>query len=1615
MNKFESYDNSYDVHHTFFITLYCKEIESDKHFLVADNVKGEERLFSMCSGASTIKSLKQKICSTYELKCTDIQMIFNGERVNDFETMNSLNIDLEDILLVTRKRFGGGLPRLKNGNFTSMMIRECLENSFDEEEISSFNLKETERYENSLTEISIDNDKQTEMAEMKPTLLQSSTQNTLDKMGTVKILYPTVLTYVVDLEKTKKIRKRNHKGKVLEEKENRAPEKVDRLQNDTSENMVLNHQMKGIQKSNISDPSQRLVEKSRIVTGCLREVASTQEMNENRQIENVSFKVNQTKTDMARQIESQSENLAISSCKPYSESYHSQSVDKQNFYNTKTNIHQSKCDPMIEDRFVQEDIPNELQECSNRKKTKTQSKSRNRAKTTINDSDNSKDKMIECISTQLNNTDGLNNALIATTNCNNFDMSNNHPSICEAGSLKHKNKKDRVICEKKSFDYEQEISHDNILSAHEPMDYYDSDNIHPITFNDTTPTKITNNNFQNSFQDPLDEQELESFSLLVHDWSESKFGTKKILQKMVLTEKDFEEMGYFAKENIKYTRIRDKSALELLYLWKNTTKSNLSYRGHPETGFETNMQHHNPSVIFCPYQHCSPEKPSQIIDQIVHRHVTPQKKTYQEQQQTSRNLFDNNTNGNRLEPGSPTQAKLNKQRIKLLSELKTVTKKLKKYQKSSDNKLKSKSFTSSNLAVLKCQSQSCKNTYTTTTGLRKHHKKEHPDEPFEPIPQECKICGQSSIFIDKHYKTVHKNMFGDTCEVCGKVVLSDMKTHRGDCQKCPMCDNFYGKKDRVLNHMKKCNITFPQQNEALDLTSPIKKSNDRILISNGLNTMRDVEEGDQQHSLVGDELLKGVDLSFKVPHPIHKESLPELSESQQERANSRIKEPEKDKHQMINLMEDCDDQTYYSEINSVESQYKMDYTEDYMSEREPDDDEEFSVMRLKKKNEIEAALRKVDEEKDERKEEVDKILYQFETFLKQPHIDKSKASGSNNPILPKTIKSYVTAVERGLFPVLYNSYEPFYPNWLLDPVTIKNCTFDGQERHVPDLKDPIFITTRILKKSLKKYDDVDAGQQMANLVSGIVKFMKFLEVHFAEREDLYGNIPFNKVKEAHDSVRSYIEGTQLWTVLNKQRDNQRRNNKKIQKYENPNREARILEKYYEYQESDYRSSKVDELAYFAREDTPVPSDSVMNGISNFVMSEGQMATGARPCCIYRLPNGAYTEKLPGFPPYDPNEEDCNVPEYIENIKIYRRVDPNLPPKKLACVHQRESGLAICPVGCPDECKPVGYNILCTWDKNRDKVDPSYIHLTRPLKVMFDLYRNVKKKFFAAKKFPERKDPYWFENEDIDFFLKASGTSFDKIDLKEVSKVMGEPVVPYDFRDIWVSFCLNHKNKEIQNAESDVLRHGQEVAEEFYRTNKQLRPQTVTQAFVQEERVYPPEILEKLEKAETLIKSKAKNIDEKSQQQKHNNMLKRKQAMKEALKQLRPLGPNNRISLSDGDKFIDLIETITSKKIENIAQDYTALKWRSFVVRTVCTSVGHEGKLLQELWINMYRGDLKNGIRDARKQAQRKGWPRKDSRYFVMKNDRNTWIAGFIFKYIEQKVKRVLDKKSLLVS
>ena len=41
---------------------------------------------------------------------------------------------------------------------------------------------------------------------------------------------------------------------------------------------------------------------------------------------------------------------------------------------------------------------------------------------------------------------------------------------------------------------------------------------------------------------------------------------------------------------------------------------------------------------------------------------------------------------------------------------------------------------------------------------------------------------------------------------------------------------------------------------------------------------------------------------------------------------------------------------------------------------------------------------------------------------------------------------------------------------------------------------------------------------------------------------------------------------------------------------------------------------------------------------------------------------------------------------------YRRVNPNLPPKNLACIHQQESGLWKCLEACPNEAKPAGWNI-----------------------------------------------------------------------------------------------------------------------------------------------------------------------------------------------------------------------------------------------------------------------------------------------------------------------------------
>ena len=69
----------------------------------------------------------------------------------------------------------------------------------------------------------------------------------------------------------------------------------------------------------------------------------------------------------------------------------------------------------------------------------------------------------------------------------------------------------------------------------------------------------------------------------------------------------------------------------------------------------------------------------------------------------------------------------------------------------------------------------------------------------------------------------------------------------------------------------------------------------------------------------------------------------------------------------------------------------------------------------------------------------------------------------------------------------------------------------------------------------------------------------------------------------------------------------------------------------------------------------------------------------RPCAVYRMPVGAYVGKKPGFNPQKMAKDDSMVNE--DDTNNFKRLNPNLPPKHLACTHQLQQKVAICPENC----------------------------------------------------------------------------------------------------------------------------------------------------------------------------------------------------------------------------------------------------------------------------------------------------------------------------------------------
>ena len=1114
----------------------------------------------------------------------------------------------------------------------------------------------------------------------------------------------------------------------------------------------------------------------------------------------------------------------------------------------------------------------------------------------------------------------------------------------------------------------------------------------------------------------IKEEEMRRFSLACHLWAEKKCGSMKFLKQVRLTDKHFKNILDFAGPYSKYNFIKDRSSLQYKNLWRNTANSTDVFRGHPMTGFETDSKLHNSSPEFCPFEHCNtqlgPLRPLDI-DLVM---LTPKKRKCETS--TNRKLFEREKSNENIESEqmfkhpthfeeegqvlvkqSPTKEELKRQNRLLIQEIKLVKNKLWSENKTPGEK--KNEIVQPCKTLVKCRVEICGKEFETMFGLIKHTKKHHSEENFRKINEVCKFCGKEVFYIDKHIKAVHKDsLVEEICDICGETVNKSMKKHRGVCVSCPSCGYRNLKKMRLLKHIKVCRqnkISFSEQIEPLDLTSPVKQDVERY----EENTEQDVKELSSSDKDIDQPRKDNIQMYYSQCKENLKPTMHDTSNAcMEDNDNETDKETYSKEKDVVSA------EVYQECLNIKRTHFPFDdkkEEENYLSEFEDKDSEDYTKQRRMNKDELERKLREVDDIPNYRKEGDDEIIRQFRCYMEAPTNNEHKEDGYSHFKEASTTGMYARAIEVNLLPAFHELFKPFDSRWLIDCTTSKNCLFEGEERCFVSPEEPIYLTSRVLQKALEKYDNHETGGQRATFMAATMRFLNFIEMHFNCKLNLYGREPLKKVITYHGGLKSFITGMKTWKTCHEEQRKSVQTNKVLKEFENPNYEAEILERYQKFINGPERLSQIRKVLKYSSESVDKPDEKVMTEITNIVMGEIICSTGKRPVVVYRLTVGAFVGKKTGFNPREVTEEDCEIEEELGDKKIYRRLNPNLPPKHLACKHQLQYKTAKCLVGCKDECEPEGFNILVDWDKTQSTMGSSYLHIVKPIKDLMDRYDLIKTKYFQGRKSPKTNKENWIDDENTPFFLNSSGSPFQTISMKHLSDAMDIDVTSYSFRRIVSTWSLSHKDEVIRKAEEDALQHSLKVATNDYLQNKEINPQLLTQKYNEEENLFPEEVRNEIKVTEKHQMSKISKTEEKRQKLLIATLQKGKKAAKQKKQKNKPLGPKHRILGNDRQKFREFIEDLTGERLEDTLK-LKPLPWRNFILRTICSAEDKTGEDVRNLWVKVYKGDLRWGVRDVRLRAQSENWPRKDSNAYLQNNDRNSWIASSLRKSLQVEAK-----------
>ena len=289
----------------------------------------------------------------------------------------------------------------------------------------------------------------------------------------------------------------------------------------------------------------------------------------------------------------------------------------------------------------------------------------------------------------------------------------------------------------------------------------------------------------------------------------------------------------------------------------------------------------------------------------------------------------------------------------------------------------------------------------------------------------------------------------------------------------------------------------------------------------------------------------------------------------------------------------------------------------------------------------------------------------------------------------------------------------------------------------------------------------------------------------------------------------------------------------------------------------------------------------------------------------------------------------------------------------------------------------------------------------------DIYDIKRICFFKGRKSPFTAKEDWIHDDDTPFFLNSAGSPFKSLDLKHITEAVGTDITAYKFRKIVSTWALSHASEEIRSAEEEALQHSLKVAKANYMQNKMIKPQRLTQKYIEEENLFPDSVRVEIEKAESRVKSTIKETEKIRSKKRLETLINKKEAYKLLRLENKNLGPKHRILGTDRIKFLELLKKEKGIEVENYLDTMKPLQWRHFIVKTVCAAKEED---IRDLWKQMYKGDLRWGVRDARIKAKENNWP---SKLEIKRRDRNSWIAGSFRKsYLSNKMVKQNIKKKL---